>query len=183
MRRTSLKSANCPVARSLDVIGDWWSLLIVRDALRGLHRFSQFQKSLGLARNILTTRLRGLVADGILDVVPAADGSAYQDYLLTPKGRDLLTVLVALRQWGMRNFPNGGPWGTDVVDRDSGHRVTGLVLTADDGTSVSPDSVEFRPAAGEFRPAAGSDDPLTLGAAPIGRPSSRRRPASIRTGL
>jgi DNA-binding HxlR family transcriptional regulator len=146
MRRTSLKSANCPVARSLDVIGDWWSLLIVRDAFRGLRRFNQFQKSLGLARNILTTRLRGLVADGILEAVPAADGSPYQDYVLTPKGRDLLPVLVALRHWGIKNFPDGAPWGTDVVDRDTGHPITRLEFKADDGRPVSADAVELRPA-------------------------------------
>jgi DNA-binding HxlR family transcriptional regulator len=144
MRRTSLKTANCPVARSLDVIGDWWSLLIVRDAFRGLRRFGQFQKSLGLARNILTVRLRGLVTDGILELVPAADGSAYQDYVLTRKGLDLLPVLVALRQWGMKNFPDGGPWGTELVDRDTGRIVQGVALQADDGRPVSPDSVELR---------------------------------------
>ena len=129
MRRTSLKSANCPVARSLDVIGDWWSLLIVRDAFRGLRRFSQFQKSLGLARNILTARLRGLVTDGILRAVPASDGSAYQEYVLTHKGRDLLPVLVALRQWGMRNFPTavrGAPsWWTEILPRRHGRGVQG----------------------------------------------------------
>jgi DNA-binding HxlR family transcriptional regulator len=145
MRRTSLKTANCPVARSLDVIGDWWSLLIVRDAFRGLRRFSQFQKSLGLARNILTMRLRTLVADGIMELVPAADGSAYQEYVLTQKGRDLLPVLVALRQWGMKCFPDGGPWGTELVDRESGHIVQGVALQADDGSPVRPEFVELRP--------------------------------------
>jgi DNA-binding HxlR family transcriptional regulator len=145
MRRTSLKTANCPVARSLDVIGDWWSLLLVRDAFRGLHRFSQFQKSLGLARNILTVRLRTLVADGIMELVPAADGSAYQDYVLTEKGRALLPVLVALRQWGMANFPDGAPWGTQLIDRDTGRTVTGVTLRADDGGPVHPDSVDLRP--------------------------------------
>jgi DNA-binding HxlR family transcriptional regulator len=146
MRRTSLKSANCPVARSLDVIGDWWSLLIVRDAFRGLRRFSQFQKSLGLARNILSTRLRGLVADGILQTEPAADGSAWQDYVLTPKGRELLPVLVALRHWGLKNFPDGAPWGSEVVDRATGHAITSLDFKAADGRSVSADAVELRPA-------------------------------------
>ncbi len=61
MRRTSLNDADCPIARALDVIGDWWSLLIVRDAFFGLRRFSDFQKSLGMAKNILTARLRGLI--------------------------------------------------------------------------------------------------------------------------
>ncbi len=148
MRRTSLKSATCPVARSLDVIGDWWSLLIVRDAFRGMRRFSQFQKSLGLARNILTTRLRGLVADGILETGPAADGSPYQDYVLTRKGCDLLPVLVALRHWGMKSFPDGAPWGSEVVDRESGHPVTCMELKTDDGRAVRPDAVEFRLAPG-----------------------------------
>jgi DNA-binding HxlR family transcriptional regulator len=144
MRRTSLKTANCPVARSLDVIGDWWSLLIVRDAFRGLRRFGQFRNSLGLARNILTVRLRGLVADGILRLAPTADGSAYQDYVLTQKGRDLLPVLVALRQWGMKNFPDGGPWDTELVDRDTGRTVQGVALQADDGCFVSADALELR---------------------------------------
>jgi DNA-binding HxlR family transcriptional regulator len=145
MRRTSLKTATCPVARSLDVIGDWWSLLIVRDAFRGLRRFSQFQKSLGLARNILTVRLRGLVADGIMELVPASDGSAYQDYVLTEKGRGLLPVLLALRQWGMGYFPDGGPWGSEWVDRNSGHPLRRLEIQAHDGRPITADEVEFRP--------------------------------------
>jgi len=144
MRRTSLKSANCPVARSLDVIGDWWSLLIVRDAVRGLRRFGQFQKSLGLARNILTVRLKALVADGILRMEPAADGSPYLEYALTEKGRDLLPVLVALRQWGMANCDDGSPWATELVDRDTGRIVRGVSLQTDDGSSVEPAAVELR---------------------------------------
>jgi DNA-binding HxlR family transcriptional regulator len=99
VKRTSFEKAECPVARSLDAIGDWWSLLIIRDALMGIRRFSEFQKSLGLARNILTVRLRALVDHGILKTAPASDGSAYQEYLLTPKGRGVFPVLVALRQW------------------------------------------------------------------------------------
>src|SRR5262249_53577633 len=87
MRRTSLAHAECPIARALDAIGDWWSLLIIRDALLGLRRFGEFQRSLGLAKNILTVRLRALVDRGILEMAPASDGSAYQEYVLTPKGR------------------------------------------------------------------------------------------------
>ncbi len=74
VKRTSLESADCPVARSLDAIGDWWSLLIIRDAQLGRRRFGEFQKSLGLAKNILTTRLRTLVERGILTTAPASDG-------------------------------------------------------------------------------------------------------------
>lgn len=86
----------------MDSIGEWWSMLIVRDAMRGTRRFSDFQRSLGMARNILTARLRQLVAFGILKTVPASDGSAYREYVLTEKGRDLLPVVIAIRQWGER---------------------------------------------------------------------------------
>src|SRR5713226_4344782 len=100
MKRKSLDTASCPIARTLDVIGDWWSLLIVRDAFLGKRRFSEFQKSLGLAKNILCVRLRKLASHGILASCPALDGSAYQEYALTEEGRSLYIVLVALRQWG-----------------------------------------------------------------------------------
>ena len=104
MRHKSFKANICPVARSLDTIGEWWSLLIVRDALSGIRRFSDFQKSLGLAKNILSARLKKLVACGIMEQVPASDGSAYQEYALTRKGRDLFPVIVALRQWGRKGI-------------------------------------------------------------------------------
>src|SRR6266481_6568857 len=100
MRRKSLQDAICPMARALDTIGDWWSLLIIRDAMLGVRRFSDFQANLGLAGNILSARLKKLVACDIMEQVPAANGSAYQEYALTKKGRDLFPVIVALRQWG-----------------------------------------------------------------------------------
>lgn len=137
MRRTSLNDADCPIARALDAVGDWWSLLIVRDALFGLRRFGEFQKSLGMARNILTARLRGLVAAGILDAVPAGDGSAYKDYVLTQKGRDLFTVLVALRQWGeAHQFPDSA-CRVELLDRDQDKPVRPLELHAADGRLLS----------------------------------------------
>ena len=79
MKRTRLEESPCPVARSLDIIGDWWSLLIVRDALSGVTRFGEFQKSLGIAKNMLATRLKLLVDEGILVLQPASDGSAWQE--------------------------------------------------------------------------------------------------------
>lgn len=99
-KRVSHGNSMCGVARPLDAIGDGWSLLIVRDAFDGLRRFGEFQKSLGLAKNILAARLRALVAHGIMDTAPAADGGPHQEYVLTEKGRGLFPVLVALRQWG-----------------------------------------------------------------------------------
>lgn len=137
MRRTSLKDADCPIARTLDAVGDWWSLLIVRDALFGLRRFGEFQKSLGMAKNILTTRLRDLVAAGILDAVPAADGAGHKDYVLTQKGRDLFTVLVALRQWGeTHQFPDSA-CPVELLDREHGQPVRRLELRAADGRPLA----------------------------------------------
>ncbi len=104
MQRRSLNDSTCPVARSLDSIGDWWTLLIVRDAMLGVRRFSDFQRSLGLARNVLSARLKKMVADGVMTMAPSTDGTSYQEYQLTKKGEALLPVLVAMRQWGERFF-------------------------------------------------------------------------------
>jgi DNA-binding HxlR family transcriptional regulator len=145
VKRTSFENAECPVARSLDAIGDWWSLLIIRDALLGIRRFSEFQKNLGLARNILTVRLRALVDQGILKTAPASDGSAYQEYLLTPKGRGVFPVLVALRQWSEEfSFPPGA-CATVLVDRDQGRPVRKLELRAGDGRLLGVGDTEIRP--------------------------------------
>jgi DNA-binding HxlR family transcriptional regulator len=134
MRRTSLNDADCPIARALDAVGDWWSLLIVRDAMFGLRRFGEFQKSLGVAKNILTARLRGLVAAGILETAP---NGAHNEYVLTRKGRDLFTVLVALRQWGeTHQFPDGA-CPVELLDRENGQPVGALELHAADGRQLS----------------------------------------------
>lgn len=93
-------NATCPVARALDQIGDRWSLLIVRDAFDGVHRFSDFQRSLGMSRSMLSQRLQALQASGVLVQQPAADGGRYQDYVLTAQGQALFPLVVALRQWG-----------------------------------------------------------------------------------
>jgi DNA-binding HxlR family transcriptional regulator len=145
VKRTSFEKAECPVARSLDAIGDWWSLLIIRDALLGISRFSEFQKSLGLARNILTVRLRALVDHGILKTAPASDGSAYQEYLLTAKGRGVFPVLVALRQWSEEFSFAPGACATLLVDRDQGRPVRKLELRARDGRLLGVGDTELRP--------------------------------------
>ena len=93
----------CPVARSADLLGDRWALLVIRDAFDGITRFSDFQRSLGAARNILSDRLRRLLEADILRLQPASDGSAYQEYVLTAAGLELFPLLVALRQWGERH--------------------------------------------------------------------------------
>jgi DNA-binding HxlR family transcriptional regulator len=133
----------CPIARTLDVIGDWWSLLIVRDAFLGMGRFGEFQKSLGLAKNILSTRLRKLVLHGVLEVGPASDGSAYQEYALTEKGRGLYLVLVALRQWGESCLFEAGELDLALVDEKSGQPVKPLELRSQDGRVLGPEDLRL----------------------------------------
>jgi DNA-binding HxlR family transcriptional regulator len=144
VKRTSLAAAECPVARSLDVIGDLWSLLIVRDAMFGMRRFGEFQKSLGIARNILAARLRALVSNGILETVPTPDGGSHRDYRLTAKGRDLFPILVALRQWGDTHLFKPGERYNELVDRDDGKPVQRLELRAHDGRLLDQADTSLR---------------------------------------
>ncbi|WP_158913357.1 helix-turn-helix domain-containing protein [Caulobacter sp. S45] len=122
MRRKSFEGDACPIARSLDAVGDWWSLLIVREALAGVTRFSGFQRNLGAARNILAARLRTLVAQGILTTASGPGDNAHQDYLLTDKGRALLPVLVALAQWGKSNLFEPGETCLEPLDAQGNPR-------------------------------------------------------------
>jgi DNA-binding HxlR family transcriptional regulator len=142
MKRTRFVADACPVARAVDVVGDWWSILIVRDALTGKRRFGEFQTSLGVAKNILTDRLRKLVAAGVMEQVPAADGTAFKEYALTEKGRGLLPVLVALGQWGAC-----ADAGFRIVDRESG-KPARLEFRTTDGRTLDPEDVQFVPPSG-----------------------------------
>jgi DNA-binding HxlR family transcriptional regulator len=144
VKRTSLEAAECPVARALDAIGDWWSLLIIRDAFDGMRRFGEFQKSLGVAKNILAARLRALTGHGILEVVPASDGSAYQEYVLTPKGLGLFHVIVGLRQWGEDYFFKPKEAHSVMIDRKAGQPIRRLELRAKDGRLLGPDDAVVR---------------------------------------
>lgn len=133
----------CPVARALDVIGDRWSLMILRDAFDGLRRFSEWQKNLGLAKNILADRLKSLVEAGLLDQQPASDGSAYKEYVLTDKGRALFTVVVGLRQWGEQYLFNSGEARSELVD-ERGQPLERLQVRAQDGAAVEPQGCRRR---------------------------------------
>ena len=107
--------------------------MIIRDAQLGRRRFGEFQKSLGLAKNILTMRLRTLVDQGILKMAPASDGSAYREYVPTPKGRGVFPILVALRQWSEAFDERPHEIATILVDRKKGRPVRKLELRAEDG--------------------------------------------------
>jgi len=154
VKRTSFEGDGCPVARSLDAIGDWWSMLIIREALLGARRFGEFQRNLGLAKNILTVRLRTLVDRGILKMARASDGSAYQEYVLTPKGRGVFPILVALRQWSEQFDQRPDQIATMLVDREKGRRVRRLELRSQDGRRLSAADTALKPRPTARRPAA-----------------------------
>lgn len=142
--RKTLQDAPCPVARSVDLIGDRWSLLLVRDAFDGLRRFGDFQRSLGVARNILSDRLRKLVDAGVLQTQAASDGSAYQEYLLTAKGESLFPIVVALRQWGELHLFASGERHSVLVDKRTGKPVPTMVLQGKDGATLLPSGTDVR---------------------------------------
>ena len=138
-KRTNLADSTCAIARALDAIGDWWSLLIIRDALGGSRRFGEFQKSLGLAKNILSTRLRKLVAEGIMEMAPASDGTAYKEYVLTKKGQNLYVVVVALWQWGETfSLAPDKRKKANVYMKNRRIRPAPLELRAEDGRVLGP---------------------------------------------
>src|ERR1700758_5111677 len=119
MQHKSFRNMSCPVARSLERVGEWWSMLILRDALHGMTRFDQFQKSLGIAPNMLTRRLNALVEAGLMQRRRYSEHPPRDEYVLTARGRDFRPVIVALLAWGNKHF---APEGASVllVDARSG---------------------------------------------------------------
>jgi DNA-binding HxlR family transcriptional regulator len=128
-------------------------LLIVRDAFDGVRRFGEFQKSLGLAKNILSARLRNLVAHGVMEVAPASDGGPHHEYVLTAKGRGLFPLLVALRQWGEEFFFDADEPHAFLADKKTGLPVQKLELRAQDGRLLGPEDAVVRLPAGDHQQA------------------------------
>lgn len=127
MERKSFADMHCSVAQCLEVVGEWWTLLIVRDAFFGITRFDEFQERLGISRNILNARLTALVEHGVFDRVPYSEHPPRYEYRLTSKGRDLWPVLTTMRQWGDKHAaPDGAP--VRLIHKSCGH-VTDAVLT------------------------------------------------------
>ncbi|MCG5248842.1 winged helix-turn-helix transcriptional regulator [Methylorubrum extorquens] len=154
VKRVGFGKAACPVARALDVIGDWWSLLIIRDAFEGVRRFSEFQAGLGIAKGMLATRLRDLTERGVLETAPASDGSAYREYVLTEKGRGLFLVIVALRQWGEDFLYRPDENRSALVDTATGIPVARMALHSAEGRSLTWSETRVRKA-GDDRVGAG----------------------------
>ena len=141
MRRKSLEKATCPIARSLERVGEWWSILILRDALHGLTRFDEFQESLGIAPNMLTRRLNALVQFGLLERRRYSEHPPRDEYLLTERGRDFRPVVLSLLAWGNRHF---APEGASVmlVNRRTGAAVDPILADPATGRPVDePDYV------------------------------------------
>lgn len=134
MDRENICNEPCPIARSLAVVGDAWSLLILRDAHAGLTRFDQFRKSLGIAPTILTRRLAVLTEEGLLEKRPYSEHPPREEYLLTAAGRDFLPVLFAIGTWG-RQYRGGGEL-VRFLDAETGTEIKAVVVDEVTGARI-----------------------------------------------
>jgi DNA-binding HxlR family transcriptional regulator len=177
VQRTSFRDVNCSIAQCLEVLGDWWTPLIVRDALLGVSRFDDFQSRLGVSRNVLNQRLHHLVAEGVLERVPYQDHPPRYDYRLTGKGADLWGVLTAMRQWGDRWAAPGGP-PVEVVHRPCGHRAEAVASCSACGEPMVPRDLEPVPGSGATDPDFIPPRPSRLDSGVVSGGASRRPPAA-----
>jgi DNA-binding HxlR family transcriptional regulator len=142
---------NCSVAQCLEVVGEWWSMLIVRDAFLGVTRFDDFQSRLGISRNVLNQRLNHLVDEGVLTRVAYQEHPLRWDYRLTEKGRQLWPVLTAMRQWGDAWAAPGGP-PIEVVHNGCGHVAQMVAVCSECGESLDARGVRAVPGPGARNP-------------------------------
>lgn len=137
MEKKNWANADCPIARAVDLLGEWGSLLIVREAFGGTTRFDAFQNRLGISRNLLTTRLNKLVDGGVLKRRPIATDAKRQEYVLTEMGEDLLTFVVAMRQWGDRWLFTPDTVPADLIDGRDGALVSPLEVRSATGRPLT----------------------------------------------
>ncbi|MBX5040145.1 helix-turn-helix transcriptional regulator [Rhizobium lentis] len=142
MQRTSFSHFKCPAARALESVGDWWSILILRDAFQGLSRFDEFQKSLGVAPNILTRRLKHLTDEGLFERRLYQERPARYEYVLTEKGRDFFPVLMALFSWGSRLIPQED-LAFLLSDAASGNTRETILVDARTGDEITPENTSL----------------------------------------
>jgi DNA-binding HxlR family transcriptional regulator len=150
MQRKSFGDMQCPVARSLERVGEWWSILVLRDAFAGMRRFDEFQNSLDIAPNILTRRLTALVQAGMLERRLYCERPPRYEYVLTERGRDFRPVLIAMQAWGNRHFAPEGP-SVMLVDARTGAAAEPILVDRLTGQPIT--DATHRNAAG---PAAGA---------------------------
>lgn len=141
MRRKTFARMNCSIARALDLVGEWWTMLIMREAFLGTRRFRDFQLNLGIARNILSARLKKLVARGVLIRQAAPGGGRRLEYRLTEKGRAFFPVLMALMQWGDQWVAGAERAPVKVVERETGREITAIAVRGGDGRVLHPADV------------------------------------------
>ena len=172
MQRTSFEDMVCPIARSLERVGEWWSMLILRDAFAGKTKFDEFQKSLGIAPKMLTRRLAALVEAGMLERHRYSLHPPRDEYLLTDRGRDFRSVLVALLAFGHRHFGAAGE-GVRIVDAKTG--APAEILLVDRATRRPLVDPDFR-IVGSAAASAGTSTLLKAdsAAAPAGRAARKR---------
>jgi DNA-binding HxlR family transcriptional regulator len=149
MERKSFAGMGCSIAQCLEVVGDSWTMLIVRDAFNGVTRFDEFRDHLGMPRNTLRDRLAKLVESGVLAKVPYSDHPPRHDYVLTDAGRDLWPVLTAMRQWGDWHGSPDGP--IRMAHADCGAPTETVVVCGSCGDRLGPDDVEMAPKASVAR--------------------------------
>jgi DNA-binding HxlR family transcriptional regulator len=139
MRRTRFDDWDCSIARSIDILGDWWTPMVIRSALLGARRFEHFTDQLGIPRNVLTERLGRLVEEGIMEKVPYQERPLRHEYRLTEKGVGLYPVIVSLLEWGNRwlDWEGDGP-PVQLVDRATGEVVEPVLVDARTGARLDP---------------------------------------------
>lgn len=151
MRHKSFSEMHCSIAQCLEVVGEHWSLLIVRDVFLGVTRFDEMQQRLGISRNILNQRLTRLVEQGVLVKVPYSQHPPRCDYTLTAKGRDLWPVITAMRQWGDRHAAPDGP-PLQLIHRDCGEIADAHMTCSACGEPIDAGNVTATPGPGEVEP-------------------------------
>ncbi len=148
MTRDNVESLNCSLANTLNLIGEWWVILILREAIYGSRRFEDFQKQLGIARNILTDRLKKLCDSGILERIPVKEGGKRQEYKITKMGRDLYPALITLTQWGDRWLcpPEGVPM--KLIEGATGEEIADIAIYSKDGRKLHQRDLAMIPGPG-----------------------------------
>ena len=148
MSRHRFERENCSIARALEILGDWWTLLILREAFLGARRFADFEAMLDISKNILSRRLDHLVRHGVLARVDAGVHGTRYEYELTPMGKDLVTVITALRQWGDRWVFGAGHEPLLAFDRRTGRPIPPVRISDEMGAPMRGRDIELRPGPG-----------------------------------
>jgi DNA-binding HxlR family transcriptional regulator len=147
-QRHRFSRENCSVARALEILGDWWTLLVVREAFLGCRRFADFEANLDISKNVLTQRLKHLTEHGVLERVDAGVHGTRYEYVLTPMGKDLMTVMTALRQWGDRWVFGEGNEPLIIADRRTDRPIPAVRVLDEAGRPLRASDLVIKPGPG-----------------------------------